>query len=732
MLGKIFFGLICFLLIFGCTGETQTNGTPGNTNGLLGNNSGTGIPFESEFYKNAMEQNTELQEKTYSMDLIEEAYENKELSKDEFFVQSAYAAFEPELLNSNYSGEEPEISPDGFLWRLTNEFDSLSNESQEKLEKYILPPSDSKSFWHSDEIVIEAMEEKKDIIYFSIMQNKHPLTGLEYHIEYPTGMEAKKIITENAFTKAFNMYSFNVVLNEPKDWVHIYIQDLPKYDGLAYYNNELGAKRCILVINKTLDERKMKTTVAHELFHCFQFYVPLKYTGDEMWSMEATATWSEEYVYPTENTEHEYDAEFFGKLNKDMFNKKGDREYGSYLWFYYLYQNEGKAPDFMRDFLMHTSMEGTKTAITELSEFDSKFHEYALWNYNTAPFKYYQDTAGKPSSTPHDASYEFSFPSPEAKFDQKIDVAKGGMKYYEFALIDSIKRIEFDLTSFNPIPNAQTGIQMIYEIGGQKFYMDVSDRDKIEFCRTRPNEKVDSVLFIVSNSDLDSKLVGPMKIDTTGECAPMWSGYVKMNWTDSRGYDWSEITGDPTVETRNRTGDYISNEKLIYDKEEDEWLLKSRTASLRESDISLISYGHDCGNETKYDADWVNGNHNENHDTLSKPMYVIRSDLLTRINKNNDGKYELNLGMSLDNTKYSSMLSYTRKPCPLDGAFFPPPYYKPQALSSQGEGREPQPNDVPVLTLSPDGKHLFGEGTANFQSGDEIINVSFVANFYYG
>ncbi|MBN2127174.1 MAG: hypothetical protein JW703_02145 [Candidatus Diapherotrites archaeon] len=739
LLGGAVAGIILLILIVFFVSSFLTPAVDSNELGNNNSSSGfldSGKKFTSDFRTQVEELNKQEEIKLTSFDLIEKEFNEGKITKDEYFIQSAFAAFEPEKIDSKYAGEQLTVAPDGFLWTLTNEFENLSPESQKELEKFILTPSNPKSFWYSSELKVNAMKEKNDVISFTgIMQNKHPVTGLEYQIEFPAGMDAKKTITENAFNKAFSKYSFEIALTEPKDWVHVFIMDLPQYDGLAYKATDDGAERCILIIKKGLDERMMKTTVAHELFHCFQFYVPLKYTGDEVWLMEATAVWAEEFVYATENTEHTYDAEFFEKLNKRMFDSEGLREYGSYLWFFYLYQNEGKTPDFMRDLLLHASMEGTKTAIKELDAFNSKFHEYALWNFNQKPeFKFYQDKDDKPTQTPNgDSVNEFEYIFNEKKDSKNISIEKGGMKYFDYGIIDSIKRIEFDFTELNPIPNAETGIQMIYEINGQKFYLDVSDRDKIEFCRTRENEKIDAVVFIVSNSDLDSKLEGKMKIDSTGECAPTWAGYVKINWNYPSSYDWSWMTGDPTTETRTRTGNYFSRETLIFDKEENEFLLKSRDASLRESDISLITYGHECGNQTKYDADFVKGSYSVNNATISKPMYILQDELNTRIQFNEStGKYELYDGITMgEKVNYSSIISYTRKPCPLEGFFTPAPYYAPQRTNSYGNGREPQPNDFPELTLSSDRKHLSGEGTANFQTGDEIIPVQVIIDYRY-
>ncbi|KRQ88051.1 hypothetical protein ABG79_00218 [Caloramator mitchellensis] len=51
-------------------------------------------------------------------------------------------------------------------------------------------------------------------------------------------------------------------------------------------------------------EKYVKSTIAHELFHTFQFELKLGYKSvEEIWLSEATAVWSENYVYPDYNVE---------------------------------------------------------------------------------------------------------------------------------------------------------------------------------------------------------------------------------------------------------------------------------------------------------------------------------------------------------------------------------------------------------------------------------------------
>ncbi len=155
-------------------------------------------------------------------------------------------------------------------------------------------------------------------------------------------MRNKAIKVKEAFAKAWPMYK--ELLNiEPTAPFKVWLINLEGgLDGGAIWHKK--ENRCSILLKKTLDDKKLQSTAVHELFHCFQFYIGHKFRMDDHdvnWLMEATAKWSENYVYPDYNVEHEWLNLFFNTLDKERVYYNNKREYISYMLFFFLSQYLG-------------------------------------------------------------------------------------------------------------------------------------------------------------------------------------------------------------------------------------------------------------------------------------------------------------------------------------------------------------------------------------------------------
>ncbi len=83
----------------------------------------------------------------------------------------------------------------------------------------------------------------------------------------------------------------------------------------------------------------------HEFMHAVQYAFPMDDSCSKtMWWMDATAEWAVQYVYPSDDTEHRFDAKFLSQsdkpLNYDPAEFDGYR-YGSNLYAFFLAQRAG-------------------------------------------------------------------------------------------------------------------------------------------------------------------------------------------------------------------------------------------------------------------------------------------------------------------------------------------------------------------------------------------------------
>lgn len=87
---------------------------------------------------------------------------------------------------------------------------------------------------------------------------------------------------------------------------------------------------------------------AHELFHAIQFAYNTPVACDVKWIRESTATWAENLVYPTEDSEHSKAAEFLKLPHRPLDSEASEQhEYGAYLLPYFREMTSGNT-DFMR------------------------------------------------------------------------------------------------------------------------------------------------------------------------------------------------------------------------------------------------------------------------------------------------------------------------------------------------------------------------------------------------
>ena len=105
-----------------------------------------------------------------------------------------------------------------------------------------------------------------------------------------------------------------------------------------------------IIINYGIGLKKdnvLKTTLAHELFHGFQYTYDFDVSRDNWWS-EATAVWSEDFIYPSVNSEHGWLKRFLWHPATSVFKELPPKyhHYATYLLAYFATENFGD--DFMK------------------------------------------------------------------------------------------------------------------------------------------------------------------------------------------------------------------------------------------------------------------------------------------------------------------------------------------------------------------------------------------------
>lgn len=279
--------------------------------------------------------------------------------------------------------------------------------------------------------------------------------------------------------------------------------------------------------------------LAHEFMHAIQFSYKTSadcvYPGNYAWLSEATASWSQNFVYPKGNEEHQYIPWFFTPAgeageapNLEMRNDK--HEYGAHIFFFYL-TNSQERPEIVRDAWDNTesmaSLESVDKAISD--GLDEVWPDFAVKNFNEPPFDDYQiwDALNvKPSG----ASLEETTASAGEYFlpdvidhlsidyqwftfeeDAHLVAFYNGMNYtLEETPIDApmgLTQITDGTTQYKFTRRTDEAVQTVrvqalYRVAGEVDWVleDWTDRPYSVFCRDAKTERLTDLVIITSNS----------------------------------------------------------------------------------------------------------------------------------------------------------------------------------------------------------------------------------------
>jgi len=316
------------------------------------------------------EEEDEEPEPVYSLTLINKAYDNEDITEEEYFLLKVQEAFDHDSLPDEYKSERAERRDSSFLLLMIRDrIDDFSPKTQSILRPFVTNPDNPDSYWYKinqedESLAEEFLDSIKIIPSAEAMDNPHPTTSEYFEVHYDDPWITDKAdIVSAALNYSYNKY-VNIGMKEPTDWIYVKIQSLGD-DGQQYMDDHEGANRCHILISDSQSDEALKTSTAHELFHCFQQYIPLKSYSTEEWIWESTATWSEDFTYPNVNTEHGFDSNIFPYFYKDFFDSDNItyHQYGSYLWPWFLSHMYGKDGVVVKKMLDEAGSLGMKDAI---------------------------------------------------------------------------------------------------------------------------------------------------------------------------------------------------------------------------------------------------------------------------------------------------------------------------------------------------------------------------------
>ena len=292
--------------------------------------------------------------------------------------------------------------------------------------------------------------------------------------------------------------------------------------------------------------KRVQSTTVHELFHVFQDEYGIGYKfKEEKWLCEATAVWSENYVYSDYNIEHDRLPGFFNTLEKDRINFGKEFEYDSYMLFYYLtdYANM----NFIREAIEKAGTGGNAGIRpylnSKIPDRKAVYSEFALYNWNQEPFKFYEDY-GDLKGSPHGNGYSNTFMINETEDMQSISLKPGAIEYYHYDFDRSDEDLHHVNIDFSNTFTSDQDIsrQALIKINGTWFTEIWDDVSQKIYCSLRnDDELVEELVLIYSNGSFTDEKNGidEFKVWTEG-CHEAMALKITTTYNYSVGdFEWS-------------------------------------------------------------------------------------------------------------------------------------------------------------------------------------------------
>lgn len=496
-----------------------------------------------------------------SIELIDAALERADIDEETAHMYRVFASFADERLPAEYQGRDDlPGEPMETLELAALAYDSFSPATQAAIAPYFTRPAEPGS-WVSLQAGASAQPAGADNITWQTFdaaggkvkvwaQERYEgdvakAQGIASAVTakiWPKLLEvmgrepvSDLLLDNNGGSGALDIYLVHAPRDEDNDLEWLGVAEPAFPDGTCFAARYLNVDSTAPLGSETT--KGLLQTVTHEVFHAFQFAFPLAtgcWTPEYAWFVEASATWSEEYVYPNAQSEHEYNGEFFNPIYRSLDSREGRREYGAYLFPWHMARIGGVSyiRDAWTNFATQHVLEGLNSTMATTGGFDEQLPKYALYNWNRAPVDDY-----KTSDKVTKGAFPFNGLQPLAvqTIEMNLQLAYLASKYYHFKITDQPTFVEFKNTvAEEAVPHS--AVWGIVKINGQwQEPEDWTDLSRKDWCREDPDENVQELVIVFTNSDWADKNSlqpsGPPTLKGSQQPCLGWRGTVSRTQT---------------------------------------------------------------------------------------------------------------------------------------------------------------------------------------------------------
>ncbi len=477
-----------------------------------------------------------------SIELIDQALEEEAIDQETALKYKVLSVFGSDQLPDAFLSEIRMYEGSGVLRELTEKWDDLSDETKVELEPFRKRPDDPES-WVNLMVANQpaettfipgahAVSRGSETVYKNFLvssDNKvkiwYPnedfrmrevfgsrITNLSADTAKKMAQQIKTFLDNDNIMEGFEELMEKKLMDDGTlggdGKLDIYLAPLNNAYGVCKAESGVMPTASFIILDSNIGASRpnlLKTVLAHEIFHAFQFLFPQK--SEDAWWAEATAMWSEDFSYPSVNSEHAWIKKFIDNPATSLFEDFPPRnhDYSAYLFAYFMSHNFG-------DDIIHQTWKacgddsclGAIDAVLE-GGLKKQWREFTLWNFNQAPAQFYVDLPSFPKHTTINSA-EFKYIKVKSETAPvKVDFLNPLSATYKSALnhtdSNKVKQIIFkDLEKFTKNKNASIKAAIRLR-GGKDMIEDWTDKKSRRFCIDNPEENIDEVILTFSNGD---------------------------------------------------------------------------------------------------------------------------------------------------------------------------------------------------------------------------------------
>lgn len=498
-----------------------------------------------------------------SLTLIDKALADKKINYETSLVYKAYAIFGDEQLPAEYKSQAVIFNSNVVLYEIQTKLNTLSKETQEKLKPFLARPEDPASYINQRYAKNKTTKDSGLFIKTAHAQRGDATLYTDFLISadnrakvwYPndtvssfasvwedgdgaviTSKEVSKKMAEMIKLHLDNdriMQRYIDLLGKEikkdgnrggDDKLDIYVAPAGTNLGVSYGESGTPCSSYIYINVSIGDKRDtiLKTVLAHEIFHSYQYAYKYDVVKDNWWG-EATAVWSEDFIYSDANTEQPRLGGFFHYPETELFKETppSAHHYSAYIFPFFITKKYGN--EFMKKSWEGCDGKDCLKSMDGIIEggFKQQWKEFTLWNYNREPAKFYTDQNGFSKTAMADSKSKEDYFIAAKQQEINVPEVKPLSARLDDALLamedQDVKLVTFkDLRNYTGQAKTANIKAVIYYKNGKKEVEDWTDKKERSFCIENKEEEFEKISLIFSNADMKKK-TGKTKINVEGK-----------------------------------------------------------------------------------------------------------------------------------------------------------------------------------------------------------------------